>query len=205
MELEYKFALDDAAQGEQILSRLRGGAPEGARLLSEKRIAMDSTYFDTPDGALWKAGFALRLRRENDRQVCCLKYGGSAADDGLARRGELECVCESLDEGLSALAAQPLPQGFAALCAAGLTESAGMHFLRRACLVETGASVCELAFDAGYFGADPEKNRFYELELELKSGEEAGFHAFAAALVRAHALKPEKRPKLMRALEVGQK
>ena len=203
MELEYKFMLGDAVQGESIVQAIRAGTLDGARLLSEKHIEMDSSYFDTDSGALWQAGLALRLRRENGRQVCCLKSGGSADPSGLSRRGELECVCETLAEGVERLKKLDAPPPFYAFRVQDLHTIAIVRFARCACLLDIGGAVCELAFDQGHFGAQASQNRFCELELEFKSGGEAAFCAFAERLARRYVLKPEQRSKLFRALAAG--
>lgn len=203
MELEYKFALDSAAQGVQVMQALRDGAVAGARLISEKRVDMDSTYFDTAQGALWRKGCGLRLRKENGRQICCLKCGASADESGLSRRGEWESECADMEDGLEKLKALGAPALFPDGGEGALQAVARVRFLRCACLVQTGAAVCELSVDQGNFGTETGKNTFCELELELKSGEEEDFCAFAASLARRYALKPEERSKLARALAVG--
>lgn len=203
MELEYKFMLDSAAQGMQVVQALRAGTIEDARLISEKSVDMDSTYFDTAQGTLWRKGFALRLRKENGRLICCLKCGGPADISGLSRRGEWESACEGIDDGLEKLKALGAPDCFSEICAGALRVAAVVRFLRCAYLLETGTAVCELSLDQGNFGTETGKNRFCELELEWKSGEKEDFCAFAGFLARHYALKPEERSKLVRALAVG--
>ena len=93
-----------------------------------------------------------------------------------------------------------VPEEFFALCSEGTVPIARVHFVRAAYLLECGKARMELAFDRGYFGADPEKYPFTEIEIEYKSGEEADFRAFAEALSTRFALAAQEKSKLARAL-----
>ena len=72
VEFELKFAAN-----EQVL-------PKIARMLGEEGqlIQMQTTYYDTPSGALSALRYTLRLRRENQRAVCTLKTPGNGAFRG---------------------------------------------------------------------------------------------------------------------------
>jgi uncharacterized protein YjbK len=52
------------------------------------RIAMETTYFDTPDHGLSRQKMTLRLRKENDETICTLK---TPLPDG-----ELETHCRKM-------------------------------------------------------------------------------------------------------------
>ena len=67
MEKEYKWRADEKLLGQALLWA-------SSRIGSQSRtINMESSYFDTADGLLKEHQAALRLRRENDRSVCCMK------------------------------------------------------------------------------------------------------------------------------------
>src|SRR3982751_6003829 len=80
MESELKFALSPGARHavEHAIGSEAGDASQYTAV---------STYFDTPDHRLHKAGFSLRLRRRSDRPHCVqtVKSGRSSY-----RRGEWE-------------------------------------------------------------------------------------------------------------------
>ncbi len=82
MEKEYKWRAD-----ELLLNRALLWA--SSRIGSQSRtIRMESSYFDTADGMLRNKKAALRLRRENERTVCCMKLRGEEeSTDGLRTRG----------------------------------------------------------------------------------------------------------------------
>ena len=197
MELEYKYKLESADEGRAILSYL--DAQE--RILSRREIEMCSRYFDTPSRALRKAGYSLRLRGENDENICCIKRTVKRDKGALRLREEYECKAQSLAEGLEKLRAEGVPAEFFGLCGEGFVLIAQVDFTRSAYLVEKGSACMELAFDRGHFGGDPEKHRFFELEIEFKEGEEADFTAFAQALSEKFGLVPQEKSKLARGIE----
>ncbi len=200
MELEYKFALESAAQGREILACAdRGGF--SADVLESDAIVMASHYFDTPARALRKNGWSLRLRGENEKTVLCIKRTRRADIGGLRLRDEYECEAASLEEGLNRIREKGVDDAFFALCGEGLAEIAQIHFVRTARLAADGAMRAELAFDEGYFGGDPEKNRFLEFEIEYKEGEEAAFLRLAQEISVRFGLKAQEKSKLARALE----
>ena len=78
MEKEYKWRAD-----ELLLNRALLWA--SSRIGSQSRtIRMESSYFDTADGMLRNKKAALRLRRENERTVCCMKLRGE--EESMLRR-----------------------------------------------------------------------------------------------------------------------
>ena len=75
MEKEYKWRAD-----ELLLNRALLWA--SSRIGSQSRtIRMESSYFDTADGMLRNKKAALRLRRENERTVCCMKLRNTDTPD----------------------------------------------------------------------------------------------------------------------------
>jgi len=200
MELEYKFALDSAEQGTRIAEALVSGTFDGVCVTDQKRIEMASTYYDTASGSLSRAGYALRLRQENDVRVCCVKFDKQVTSDGLARRGEIECECQTLTDGVRGLIARGAPAEFAVLCGEEFAVKATMRFTRRAYTLETGAVQCELAIDSGCFGEADAAVPFCELEIELKDGDEAEFLMICKKIAEKYALKPQALSKLARAL-----
>ena len=69
-----------------------------ASLSGPERITMETTYYDTPDGALSAQRITLRRRMENGRSVCTVK---APAADGS--RGEWETECGDIRESIDIL------------------------------------------------------------------------------------------------------
>ena len=94
MEKEYKWRADEKLLGQALLWA-------SSRIGSQSRtINMESSYFDTADGLLKEHQAALRLRRENDRSVCCMKLRNTDTPDGMRAHEESQCEAVSLLDGL---------------------------------------------------------------------------------------------------------
>ncbi|MFQ9126056.1 MAG: CYTH domain-containing protein [Butyricicoccaceae bacterium] len=111
MEKEYKWRAD-----ELLLNRAPLWAP--SRIGSQSRtIRMESSYFDTADGMPRNKKAALRLRRENERTVCCMKLRGEEeSTDGLRAHEEYQCDAGTLEDGLRQLPEKARPRRCAANC-----------------------------------------------------------------------------------------
>ena len=84
MEKEYKWRAD-----ELLLNRALLWA--SSRIGSQSRtIRMESSYFDTADGMMRNKKAALRLRRENERTVCCMKLRNTDTPDGMRAHEEYQ-------------------------------------------------------------------------------------------------------------------
>ncbi|HEY0181394.1 MAG TPA: CHAD domain-containing protein [Rhodopila sp.] len=143
-----------------------------------------TTYFDTPDRTLARAGVSLRVRRTGERRVQTLKAdrrGGIAAD-----RAEWEWPVEQDDPDLGLLAQTPvgekLPRRLE-LQPVFLTDIERITRVVR----RDGGSVIEAAFDTGAIVAGQARDPVCELELELKAGDPASLYRLALEL---HATVP---------------
>src|SRR6185503_9487357 len=98
-EIELKFEVDAAAAGklEQVLL-VRPGAKA-----APKADRMVSAYYDTPDCALQKAGYGLRVREVAGRRIQTLK----SEQTGLSVRGEWESELKTDGLDLDALKNTP--------------------------------------------------------------------------------------------------
>ena len=144
MEKEYKWRADEKLLGQALLWA-------SSRIGSQSRtINMESSYFDTADGLLKEHQAALRLRRENDRSVCCMKLRNTDTPDGMRAHEEYQCEAVSLLDGLRRLPELGAPND---LCeralAADLQEICTVSFRRCAVLLQEGDTVCEMALDEG--------------------------------------------------------
>lgn len=169
---------------------------------SQPQLSMDATYFDTPDGILRERRIGLRLRRENEQSVCCMK-ARNAAQNGLHIHEEYECPAQTLTEGLSQL---PLLGAPADLCQtllkAELIPIARVRFERTPILWHAAAFSAELSFDTGYLANDRQETPFCEIECEYKSGDLAAFKSTCTVLAETFGLCAEAYSKLARALSL---
>ena len=165
------------------------------------RIEMETSYFDTPDGALSRQHMTLRLRRENTLSVCTLK---TPLPDGS--RGEWECTADTMEDGIARLLQLGAPAILRELTADGVQVSCGARFIRLAGAVATADGTAELALDRGVLLAGHRQAPLCEVEVELKTGSDEACLAFARALTADFDLQPQPESKFSRAsaLAIGE-
>lgn len=162
-----------------------------------RQIQMETTYFDTPGGALSARKITLRLRKENDITVCTLK---TPLSDGS--RGEWECQACDLESGLRQLGALGAPAEILALDGSNLVAVCGARFIRHAATVSTADGLAELAVDRGSLLGGGREVSLCEVEVELKEGSDEAALAFAQALADQYDLAPETKSKFRRAMDL---
>ena len=86
-EYEWKFK----ANAETLSAICQAFSEPGAE------ISMETTYYDTPTGALSARHYTLRRRLENGQSVCTLKTPAGSA------RNEWEIPCDSIEEAIEQL------------------------------------------------------------------------------------------------------
>jgi triphosphatase len=168
-------------------------------------VALANIYFDTPELTLARSKSALRLRHTPDGWLQTFKTVG-VATSGLHSRHEWEMPVA--DEALEidallracddAAAAEALRQA-----APHLIELFRTNFTRTLWQLPCNGATIEAAIDQGEVLAevdgDSRRAPILEIELELKSGDEAALHALADEL-RAHVpgLSPDNISKAQR-------
>ena len=172
LEVELKLEID-AGDADAALAAATGGAP------AVDRRHLVSTYFDTPDGALARDGFSLRIRKEGDRRVQTIKASGAAA--GLFARPEWETAVDGDAPRIDALAG-PLAGVIAAATLDGLAPVFRATVDRTVADIMTGGDRVEIALDHGIIAAGDDEHRFCEIELELKAGTAAALFALARGI-----------------------
>lgn len=187
VEFELKFAADGGQQA-QVLTQFPG---------PWQTIAMETTYYDTPDGALSKRWITLRRRMENDRSVCTVK-----APAGEDSRGEWECQCDDIQAAIPKLCKLGAPSVLL-LTLDGVVQVCGARFTRRALTVELADCTVEIAVDSGVLMGGGKEIPLQEVEVELKSGDKAAATAFAQELAARLGMKQEKGSKFRRALALA--
>ena len=211
IEIEWQLACRDAAALGRWLARARFSdgwdvAPLGIRRLVD-------AYWDTADGRVARAGFALRVRRVGGAVEATLKAlrgveAGTPAGDaagGLARRRAI--TARASTARIAAVRASTGRVG------KRLRRISGSRPLRRLFSVRTHRSVfalrdgsrviAEVALDRSEIrapGARP--RRFERLEIEVTAGPVARVAAFVAVLCRRRRLVPAVRSKFEEGLRV---
>jgi inorganic triphosphatase YgiF len=182
MEREIKLALPAAqvqAAHQWFVARTgKEGSP----------VKLVNIYFDTPQLALANSKSALRLRQTPDGWLQTFKTVGQAKD-GLHSRHEWEMPVAGAKLEIDALLRacdEPAVADALREAAPTLTELFRTNFTRTLWHVEAAGAEIEAAIDQGDVLAqvDGESRRapISEVELELKSGEEAALHTLAAEL-----------------------
>lgn len=191
VELKLRVSPADYARLARHPALQGGEAPEAHRLYA--------VYFDTAEHGLWRAGLALRVRRDGALWTQTLKGAGSA-EAGLHRRIELEATVPGprpdldvygpgpwTERLVAALGGKPLRR----VCVTRFTRSTRM--LRR--LPET---LIEASLDRGEIRADGRREPLCELELELKAGPPVALYELALELLNAFPVAAEQRSKAER-------
>lgn len=158
------------------------------------RIDMETTYYDTPGGALSARKWTLRRRMENGKAVCTVKTPGPEGS-----RGEWECGCGEITGAISMLCKLGAPPELAELTRGGVVPVCGARFTRLARTVVLEDGTAELALDAGVLLGGGKELPFAEIEAEQKTCSREALLGFARQLSLAHGLSPEKRSKFRRA------
>ncbi len=182
-EFELKFRAEPA-----ILDRLQ------ADLGPWQEIAMATTYFDAPDGALSRRQVTLRCRQENEIRVCTVKVN---LPDGA--RGEWETQCGDIALAIQMLCKLGAPQELLQWTKNGVIATCGAEFTRLCKTIDLGAAQVELALDRGRLTAGERFTPLCEVEVELKAGPDAAAVAFARTLAEKYGLQPEEQSKFARA------
>ena len=175
-----------------MLEKLREEFSEGSR-----SIAMETTYYDTPEGALSALRYTLRRRMENGISVCTLKTPA----DGLGRQ-EYEVLSTSVEEALERLGNQS-GIDLLTLTEDGLVPVCGARFTRMAKEISFSNTTVELALDKGVLTGGGREVPLCEVEVELKSGSRETARLYAAQLALRYNLLPETGSKFRRALALA--
>ncbi|MBW8295725.1 CHAD domain-containing protein [Sphingopyxis sp.] len=165
IELKLELSPDDAAR--IVASELFGESAKVAQQVS--------TYFDTDERAVAKAGYSLRIRRSDGTGIQTIKADG-ASSAGLFARTEWE---RPVDDDVPILDyATPLPTV--------LGDSVGnvvaqfeVRVERSKWLVQEDETQIEVVLDRGEVISGDRSEPICEIELELKLGDPAALFGFA--------------------------
>lgn len=188
IEYELKFRAE-AHQLPAILAQYSGQMQE---------FQMETTYYDTPSGALSARHYTLRRRMENEESVCTLKT--PAAGKG---RQELELNCADIQQALPEFCKMGAPEDFAQVITEGILPVCGAKFHRTAITLESPDCCLELALDEGSLFGGGKSLPLCEVEVELKSGSRTHAAAYGSHIAKTYDLQPESRSKFRRALALA--
>lgn len=157
-------------------------------------IPMETTYYDTVNGAISRRRWTLRHRLEGETRVCTLK---TPAPGGA--RGEWEVTGQSIGGALPELAQLSGEAFLETLTEDDLVVACGARFTRMSRLLEFPGCTAELALDTGALLGGGGELDFSEVELELKSGDPQALVEYAAGFAARFGLTPEPLSKFARA------
>ena len=197
MEIEAKFNVPDreVLQRLQVLDRLAGFDLVAGRV---KRVR--DIYLDTPDRHIFCAGYACRLRQQDDEYLITLKALGGA-QDAIHRRQELEATVPpvlSPAQWPASPARERLVELIGSSPLTPLFELEQERWVRG--LMRGEQRIAELSLDDVRAIAGGQAQAYLELEVELgPQGDEADLTRIAACLRDEWQLRPEPRSKFERA------
>jgi len=160
-----------------------------------QNFEMQTTYYDTPDGALSDRFYTLRCRLENGVGVCTFKYPA-----GELGRGEAELQGENIREAIPELCKLSGVEELVSLTARGVIPVCGAKFTRIAKMLQMEDCAVEIALDQGVLYGGERTVPLCEVEVELKAGSQQAATAYAAALAFRYGLQQEAHSKFRRAL-----
>ena len=158
------------------------------------RYTMETTYYDTPSGALSARHYTLRCRKENGISVCTLK---TPATKGA--RNEFEVESPDIHSALPELCKLSNVEDLPLLLAEGITPVCGARFTRLAKTVILQNCTLEIALDQGVLLGGGREIPLCEAEIELKAGTPEAAAAYGKDIARLYGLAPENRSKFYRA------
>ena len=200
MEREFKWMIPDPSEFDPIAD----SSTVSALVQKKGRLEMEAMYYDTADNLIARCHSGLRLRRENETRVVCLKLAAESGFGGARKaREEYEFTAPDIRTGIQNLPAAGAPQDICdCLLQANLIELGRTAFTRFWFLLSYQGCTCELAFDYGKLTRNGRVGPICEMELELKSGSEADFDALAVQLQQEFDLKPQPLSKLARMMRL---
>ena len=201
IEIELKYRMTDVATGERLIAAedLAGFGALGPATT----VHNEDRYLDTPDGALAAAGYAGRIRTGGAGTVITLK-GLRREDDGGAvhRREELEGPADAATGAVDWPASAARDAIIEIAGGAALIDLVTIRQARRKRLYGRDGAVVEVSVDdVEVVAGERIVERFAELELELREGDEHALDALADLLSEVEELMPAETSKLERALE----
>jgi CHAD domain-containing protein len=200
VEVELKYRVVDLAAAERYLVAEEIGPFVGTAAARSSQF--EDRYVDTADGAMAKAGFAVRVRRSGRGTVVSVKsLARTEGPGGSVRREELEGPADRTAGPLDWPASDARSLVLELAGDAPLVEVVTIRQLRRKRIVRDGDTRVELSLDeVDVVSRSRVVDRFVELEAELVKGAEERLTALADVFANDPALAPGTGSKLEAAL-----
>ena len=207
MEIELKYLIADEDTQKRLWSESVFKKYGDVDLHAETN--MRAIYYDTRDGLLRSVDAAFRIRKENDRMVATLKWGGRSEEE-LHEREELNLpLCNPSDAEKPTLKVfAESEKGRELIELTGDKELIPMvetSFTRKTMRIDTGESICEAALDTGRIITAHGNADIRELELELFSGSIEDVEEIGRDLAERFSLQPGIKSKYARGVEINTK
>jgi hypothetical protein len=172
VEVELKFRVLDLAAAERYLVADEIGSFSG--VAAARASQFEDRYVDTADGAMAKAGFAVRIRQTGRGTVVSVKgLARTAGAGGSIRREELEGPADRTSGPLEWPSSDARSLILERAGDAPLLELVTIRQLRRKRVVRDGETRVELSLDeVDVVQRSRVIDRFVELEAELVKGDE---------------------------------
>jgi triphosphatase len=188
-EVEWQFDAPDLGSVEGWLEE--NPSVSGLRVLPTETKQLTDTYYDTEDWRFYRAGYALRVRRDGKRVEATMKSLASSEDGGLKKRRE---ISEPLRSGKTLKSAHgPVGERLRLLAGArdvrplfevrtrrrifelrpeadgpdGAAEEVTVDALGGVHPRERGAVLAEISLDESEFSAGEERARLSRIEVEV--------------------------------------
>ena len=200
IEVELKYRVVDLAAAERYLVDEEIGTFAGTSALRSSQF--EDRYVDTADGALAKAGFAVRLRQSGKGTIVSVKsLARTEGAGGAMRREELEGPADRTAGPIEWPASDARSLVLELAGDAALVELVTIRQLRRKRIVRDGDTRVELSLDeVDVVARSRVIDRFVELEAELVKGAEERLTVLAEVFAVDPALAPATGSKLEAAM-----
>ena len=195
-EIELKLQLRRGSR--QVIEATRKFAA-----VAPKRLDLLSTYYDTPDGVLRKAGLTLRVRRMGAMRIQTVKAmesrWGISSD-----RPEWEWPIQHDSPNLDPLSATSALKRIVPKIRGGLLPLFESKIRRTVYLLHlTDGTIVEASIDEGAIRVGARRQAVSELELELKAGPIGPLYGLASQLQKAARLWISPESKFARGLRLA--
>ena len=199
IEVEMKYEVSSPGGGDRYLVAPELGpfTPDGP----VDSIKVEDRYVDSSDWALARAGFAARMRKTSHGTEISLKAQNSSGGR-MQRREEIEGPTDSSLRPKNWASSQARTVIMELCGDEPLVELLTIRQLRRVRNLRSGNTRAELSVDeVEVVDAGNVLDRFEELEVELKRGDEAPLALLVKVFDRDGGLHPVSRSKLARAVK----